>query len=217
MAGDTRNNILECGREEFLEKGYEGASLRRIAKAAGVTTGAIYGYFPDKKAIFEALTGAPAKELLDYYITVQRKFAELPGDEQGLHMADGSEAGLIWMLDYIYQHFEAFKLLICSSAGTEYEGYLNGMVEIETKATFQFIAAVRKAGWQINDVDEELVHMLSSSFFYGIFEIVAHDMPKERAEGYIHNLLEFTKAGWTKLLDLKPPVTMEKESEIEKK
>jgi len=60
-------------------------------------------------------------------------------------------------------------------------------------------------------VDEELVHMLSSSFFYGIFEIVAHDMPKERADGYINNLLEFTKAGWVRLLDMKPPLTEEKE------
>lgn len=44
----TRQEILEVGKQEFMKYGYEGASLRRIAKEASVTTGAIYGYFPSK-------------------------------------------------------------------------------------------------------------------------------------------------------------------------
>ena len=45
---NTINNILKCAKAEFLEKGFKDASLRTIAKQAGVTTGAIYGYFKDK-------------------------------------------------------------------------------------------------------------------------------------------------------------------------
>ena len=41
----TIDRILECSKKEFLEKGFKNASLRVIAKEAGVTTGAIYGYF----------------------------------------------------------------------------------------------------------------------------------------------------------------------------
>ena len=53
---DTAAAILEAGRKEFMEYGYEKASLRRIAKEASVTTGAIYGYFAGKEALFAALT-----------------------------------------------------------------------------------------------------------------------------------------------------------------
>ena len=35
---------------EFLDKGFQGASLRQIVKNAGVTTGAFYGYFSSKEA-----------------------------------------------------------------------------------------------------------------------------------------------------------------------
>ena len=38
---DTAAAILEASRKEFMEYGYEKASLRRIAKEASVTTGAI--------------------------------------------------------------------------------------------------------------------------------------------------------------------------------
>ena len=39
----TLQVILITGKNEFMEKGYSGASLRNIAREAGVTTGAFYG------------------------------------------------------------------------------------------------------------------------------------------------------------------------------
>ena len=62
---DTAAAILEASRKEFMEYGYEKASLRRIAKEASVTTGAIYGYFAGKDALFAALTEDAAEELVE--------------------------------------------------------------------------------------------------------------------------------------------------------
>ena len=36
----TRQRLLRCAKAEFLSRGFEHASLRRICGAAGVTTGA---------------------------------------------------------------------------------------------------------------------------------------------------------------------------------
>ena len=41
----TLNRIFSAALQEFLEKGYQSASLRNIVKMAGVTTGAFYGYY----------------------------------------------------------------------------------------------------------------------------------------------------------------------------
>ncbi len=202
MAEYTLQNILNCGRDEFLQKGFEGASLRAIAKAAGVTTGAIYGYFPDKKALFEALVAQPAKELLDKYIVTQQEFAERPAERQAAEMVRTSDESMAWMVEYIYSHYDAFKLLVCCSAGTEYAAYINEMVEIETQATLRFIAAMHQAGQPVRDMDEQLIHILANAMFSGVFEIVAHDMPKEKATEYINSLKEFYRAGWFQLLGL---------------
>lgn len=40
--------ILDAAAAEFSQKGYAKASVRQIAQAAGVTTGAIYYYYKDK-------------------------------------------------------------------------------------------------------------------------------------------------------------------------
>ncbi len=202
MTEDTLQNILNSGRDEFMKKGFEGASLRAIAKAAGVTTGAIYGYFPDKKALFDELVSQPAKELLDKYISTQQEFAERPVEKQGTEMVQASDESLAWMVEHIYSHYDAFKLLVCCSAGTEYAAYVDKMVEVETQATLRFIAAMRQAGQQVNEVDEQLIHILANAFFSGVFEMVAHDMPREKAKGYISSLKEFYIAGWLQILGL---------------
>ena len=47
----TLEKIQEAAMDEFLDKGFLGASLRQIVKNAGVTTGAFYGYFSSKEAV----------------------------------------------------------------------------------------------------------------------------------------------------------------------
>ena len=55
----TLEKIQEAARAEFLDKGFQGTSLRQIVKNAGVTTGAFYGYFSSKEALFNALVEPP--------------------------------------------------------------------------------------------------------------------------------------------------------------
>ena len=47
--------LLACAQEEFLVRGYDGASLRAIAEKAGYTKGAIYIRYPDKESLYRAL------------------------------------------------------------------------------------------------------------------------------------------------------------------
>lgn len=57
---DTKQLILDTAKKEFMEKGYNDASVRSIAKQAGLTTGAIFRYFADKESLFAALVSPVA-------------------------------------------------------------------------------------------------------------------------------------------------------------
>ena len=50
-----RRQILDGARTVFLAAGFDGASMGEIAKAAGVSKGTLYSYFPSKEALFERL------------------------------------------------------------------------------------------------------------------------------------------------------------------
>ena len=129
----TLNNILDAGRAEFLEKGFKSASLRNIVKTAGVTTGAFYGYFSGKEALFAALVEEHAKAIMNIFMSAQEDFEKLPEEEKANHMGVESRTSLNEIVDYIYEHFDEFKLIICKSEGTSYENFIHNMVEIEVE------------------------------------------------------------------------------------
>ena len=194
--------ILECAKEEFMEKGFEGASMRAIAERAGYTTGMLYGRFADKSQLFRELVSAAADRLFGYFSGAEDAFAAFPADRQYREMHSYVGEKVEVMMDIIYDNFDAFKLIVCKSAGSGYEYYIDQMIEIETKNTMRFIRALNEAGIPINEVRADLSHMLSSAMFNGIFEVVAHDLPREEAKHYVVQVEEFFNAGWDKLLGL---------------
>ncbi len=56
---ETRNAILTAAREAFAGSGYAAASMRQIARAAGVDAALIHHYFGTKHELFLAALGAP--------------------------------------------------------------------------------------------------------------------------------------------------------------
>ena len=200
--GETREKILEAGKAEFLAKGFLAASLRNIVKEAGVTTGAFYGYFKSKEELFDALVEEPYARIMERYNRAQEEFAALPPAEQKLHMGDISGECIDWMTEYMYEHLDAFKLLLCSSDGTKYENFVHDMVEIEVEYTHRFMDVLVSLGQPVRGMDPQLEHLLVSGMFSGYFEIVIHDMPKEQAIGYVKELREFYTAGWAKIIGL---------------
>jgi AcrR family transcriptional regulator len=200
---DTQERILQAGRSEFLAYGFMDASLRNIAKNAGVTTGAIYGYYPDKKALFDALVQMPASTLRQSMIGVQDDFAAMPAELQMSDMYSFSTEALQKLFDFIYENLDAFKLIILCSAGTDYENYLDSLVEIECGNTARFTAAMKDAGFAIPEISANLSHVLASAYFQSLFEAVAHDMPRADADEYIAGLTKFFHAGWDAILKQK--------------
>jgi AcrR family transcriptional regulator len=50
-----RRQILDGARKVFMDLGFDGASMGEIARAAGVSKGTLYVYFPDKAGLFAAI------------------------------------------------------------------------------------------------------------------------------------------------------------------
>jgi AcrR family transcriptional regulator len=56
---DTRGEILDAARHEFAEKGYDGASVRGIARAASVDPALVHHFFGSKEQVFVAAMALP--------------------------------------------------------------------------------------------------------------------------------------------------------------
>lgn len=196
----TQKAILNAGKQEFLKKGYKDANLRHIAAQAGVTTGAIYGYFSDKHELFRALVEPVATDFYEKFMKMMGEFNNLPETEQIAVIHTYSDHALEYFFDYVYEHFDVFRLIKCCSAGTEYEQYIERMVEVETENSRMFISVMEKCGYEPIPISDNLLHILVNSYFSTIFEVVEHNMQKDEAKAYVGHIATFFSAGWDALL-----------------
>jgi AcrR family transcriptional regulator len=74
---DRRQAILDAAREQFAEKGYAGASVRGIARQAGVDPALVHHYFGSKEQVFVAAMELP-------FVPAELLPAVLAGDPDGL-------------------------------------------------------------------------------------------------------------------------------------
>ena len=110
----TEENLIRCGREEFLEKGYAGANLRNICKRAGVTTGAFYFSFENK----EALLGAILDPLIAEYQKMMQQIAKR--EQEHPETAEQNEREI---MEYICAHRQECELVLEKCSGSKYESF----------------------------------------------------------------------------------------------
>lgn len=202
-AEDTEKNILNTARKHFLKDGFSGASLRNIVKDAGLTTGAFYKYYPTKEALFDALTDPYIEHIYQIYDRVVEDFEKLSAKEQTSNMSDTSGDGIDQMIDYIYEHYDNFQLLLkCGDSG-KFETFIHNMVDREMRSSFEYVKKMKEDGIEIPIVGESLMHMIYTGFFSSIFQIIEHDIDKETAKRNVHKLREFNTGGWERLWNVK--------------
>jgi len=61
-----RADVLAAARAEFVKSGYDGTTVREIARAADVNDAILYRYFTTKEHLFEEAVAAPLKEAITH-------------------------------------------------------------------------------------------------------------------------------------------------------
>ena len=202
-AEETQRNILETAKRHFLSDGLTGASLRNIVKDAGLTTGAFYKYYPTNEALFDALTDPYLEHIYEIYDQVVAEFEKLSADDQTKNMASISDEGMEEMLNYVYDHYDNFKLLLkCGDSG-KYEDFIHGMVAREIKSSHRYLEKMKEEGVEVPAVDDSLMHMIYTGFFSSIFQIIEHDIDRITAKENIKQLKQFNIGGWERLWNVK--------------
>ncbi len=192
----TKERIISCAKEEFLKKGFMNTSLREIATNAKATTGAVYNHFNGKDALFEAIVGDFANNLLELY---KKAHDEVEGeyDFDSADITENMGKGTNFILDYLYSDFELSKLLFCCSVGTKYEKFVDKLIEVEEKSSLAFM---ENDNFKPTKINQFFVHVISTSGLNNMLEAIHHDLSKAEAFEYIGKIQKFYYAGTKEIL-----------------
>ena len=101
QGASRRGEILAAAKRLFLQDGIEHATMRRIAAELGVSSTALYVYFPDKTAILDAIAEAMFEALLVAYAESQ---------DPGLPRLARFRAGLMAYVDLALSRPDEYRL-----------------------------------------------------------------------------------------------------------
>ncbi len=198
----SHEKVKKAIREEFLEKGYEEASVRSIGARAGMTSAGLYRHYADKEAMFNAMV----EPLIERIKAWTKKHTEKKFDLVDSGVSDEKmfeETFIDLIKEVILPRRDEFILLMSRSGGTKYENFIHDYVEGNQKEFLEAISYLRKKGYKTLDISEEELHMLLSAYLTACFEPIIHDYDDEKVDKYLNTVQEFFMPGWLRIMGIK--------------
>ena len=195
----THKSILESGKNNFLNHGYERSNLRKLCKDAGVTTGAFYRHFEDKEALFIALVEPLATEVLNLYSKFESESFRSIDEEHIKDLAEINIKGSIEAALYIFRKKDIFELLVYKAYGTRYDNFIEKLVEMEDLNRNKILKMVLKNDYRYINMSEKSMHLLNHAYINALCEIIIHSENIDEVKKNAKIVAEFFREGWKKL------------------
>jgi AcrR family transcriptional regulator len=107
---ERRAQLLKLGQDMFSARSYDELSIDEIARAANISKGLLYHYFPSKRNFYVEVIRSAAIDLMG---------ATNPGE--GRDLAERLAPGVDSYLDYVQDHAQPFACLLRSAIGFDPE------------------------------------------------------------------------------------------------
>ena len=198
----SHEKVNRAIREEFLEKGFEGASVRSIGDRAGMTSAGLYRHYPDKAAMFDSIV-EPVVTAIEKWTNDHKKNAYELVENRNPDSDLFSQTFLDLIKDIILPNKVEFRLLLTSSRGTKYENFVNDFVLKNQTEMMRMFGYLKSKGFPVKEISEEELHILLSAYLTACFEPVVHGFSDEQIEAHLGTVREFFLPGWRNLMGMK--------------
>ena len=196
---ESHKRVIAAAKAEFLEKGFNNASMRSIGARAGMTSAGLYRHYKNKEDMFSALV-QPAVEIINKWNKEHKEYQyrKFESGAERNEIFSSNDTDLVRMI--IRECKDEFRLILVCSQGTKYENFVHDIVEYQQKETMKAMKYLKEHGMPVKDISEEELHMIYSAYDTAVLQPLAHDWPIEKAEKSLNTIEEFFMPGWRKLM-----------------
>jgi len=167
-----RRQILDGARSCFARFGYEGATVRRLEDATGLSRGAIFHHFRDKESLFLALAEDEARRMAD--VVGQQGLVQVMRD-----LLSARSEGDDHPSDWLGTRLEVSRRL---RTDAEFRARWAKRSEQLTVATKQRLIRQRAAGNLRDDIDVAVLTAFLELMLEGVVSHLAMGLPADDLE-----------------------------------
>lgn len=188
--------VMAAASEEFLEYGFEKASMRRVGERCGFTAAGLYRHCRDKEDLFEQLVAPAVERIKAWMDTHLTKYLTAVQDEGNLQWQD---SWVDMMREIVYPHMDDYYLLLTCSSGTKYENFLHDLTQTAQERTLRYLPVLREKGLAIRAISPMEMHLLFSAYVTALFEPVIHRYSLDESMRCLETVEAFFLPGWKAL------------------
>lgn len=196
LKDDKYNAILDAARNEFIGKGFKDASMRNIAKVAGVGLSNIYNYFMNKDDLFLAIV-KPAKDTIFSFITNHHTEEEV--NLEWVSTFHYQEEAIDVYIGLLEKYKEELRLLLYRSEGSSMSNFRDVFTDHLTDVSNDYMNMVKNHYHSENEISPFFIHTLSAFMVSIVGEIITHNLNKESIKDFFLEYFRFELAGWREL------------------
>ncbi|MBQ3162047.1 MAG: TetR/AcrR family transcriptional regulator [Oscillospiraceae bacterium] len=197
---ETREKLIESAKAEFMEKGYNKASLRSICAKAGVTTGALYFFFEDKADLFKAIVGNAVDGLFEimlaHFDEDEDIVAGTDADDMDDYIDDHSEVAQL-LIHHIYSNYDAAILVLTKSQGSEYENIVDKIVDVTESKSIEMMGKITAKTGKNKKLNKYMLHLIIHIVVDSFVQLVIHEPDEKKALKSIKKVFRMTMQNWT--------------------
>ena len=184
--------LADAARKEFLAYGNKDASLRRIAEAAGTTTGSVYMRYESKDKLFCSLTECIVNETEKAFEELKPLYMSCRTPED---MMKASETESDTILHIIFGNYDAAVLLLCKSEGSSAAAFFDELIGRKIRESEAFFADLPRS----EDLRHALDVLLTVQFdMYR--QILKNDYTEAQAHNCMKIMMKFMNGGWSTII-----------------
>lgn len=195
---ESHQIVLKAAKQEFLEKGFEGASIRSIGKRAGMTSAALYRHAKDKEDLFSQLVEPFVNEFMRRCFLHEKQSYDTINNNNGL--PDFNDNEIVIIMDMSERFSDEMKLIFCKSKGTKYETFLHEFIELQQTEMEKVLAYLETKGHKVKKISAKELHVFLSSYITAIVEPIVHDYTKEETKECLLKMQDFFTPGWMNIM-----------------
>lgn len=194
----AQEKIIHSAKQEFLQYGFENASLRSIATAAGMTTGAIYTYFRDKNDLFETIVDPLCAQVEDMFSNLSKSYYtrdKIVCDINYEKLIDD----LYLVYEFIYKNFDIFRLLVVGANGSSRSNFIHTLVNYQEQHAKAYLDRMNLCKEVSSKMNDTVLHIISESYINALLEPVRHNLSYKKAVENLEFLVAFYTGGWLRV------------------
>jgi AcrR family transcriptional regulator len=193
---EIRGRIIDAARAEFLEKGFERASVRTITARARTSKSNLYNYFQDKDRLFYAVLEPTLTQV--YQGLEAAKIYNAP-KSAAAYTRDSQKFVVTKVMEFVFNHMTDLKLLLFNAQGSSLANFKDRITDAFTGLLCEWVESIQPQ----KEISRFFIGQVAGLIIGGIEQTIKSGVTPEQVETHQDEFVAFLYHGWQGVFHIK--------------